>query len=72
MKDRRIRSLAKSATWRIISIIVLVTVSYAVTGDVKQTTWITLFFQVILAVLYYGHERIWEKTLWGRGEKEGE
>jgi uncharacterized membrane protein len=67
MKDRRIRSLAKSATWRIISIVVLVTVSYIVTGDVKKTTWITIFFQVILAILYYGHERIWEKTPWGRG-----
>ena len=72
MKDSRKRSLAKSATWRIISIVVLVTVSYIVTGDVKKTTWITIFFQLILAVLYYAHERLWEKTLWGRGETKGE
>ena len=69
--DTRRRSIGKSITWRIISIIVLITVSYIVTGDVRKTTGITVFFQVILAVLYYIHERMWEKSSWGR-LKEGD
>jgi uncharacterized membrane protein len=69
--DTRMRSIGKSVTWRIISIVVLVTVAYLVTGDIRMTTGITVFFQMILAVLYYIHERIWEKSSWGR-LKEGD
>ncbi|MGB2599028.1 MAG: DUF2061 domain-containing protein [Candidatus Omnitrophota bacterium] len=69
--DTRLRSIGKSVTWRIISIVVLVTVTYLITGDIKKTTGITVVFQVILAVLYYLHERIWAKASWGR-IKEGE
>ena len=69
--DTRMRSIGKSATWRIISIVVLVTVSYLVTGDIRKTAGITVFFQAILVVLYYIHERIWEKSSWGR-LKEGD
>ncbi|MGB2661515.1 MAG: DUF2061 domain-containing protein [Candidatus Omnitrophota bacterium] len=69
--DTRLRSIGKSATWRIISIVVLVAVSYLITGDVKKTTSITVVFQVILAVLYYVHERVWTKISWGR-PNEGE
>ncbi len=68
--DTKSRSIAKSITWRMISIIVLVTVSYIVTGDVKKTTGITVVFQVILAVIYYVHERIWSNVSWGRIKKE--
>ncbi|MFQ5953112.1 MAG: DUF2061 domain-containing protein [Candidatus Omnitrophota bacterium] len=69
--DTRARSLAKSAVWRIVSIVVLATVAYIITGDVKATTGITLIFQVILAILYYAHERIWSRISWGK-IKEGE
>ncbi|MFC1480177.1 DUF2061 domain-containing protein [Candidatus Omnitrophota bacterium] len=64
--DTRTRSLAKSITWRMISIVVLVTVAYFITGDIKKTTGITVIFQVILAALYYFHERAWAKVYWGK------
>ena len=64
--ETRMRSIAKSVTWRLISIVILVAVSYYVTGDIKETTGITILFQVILAALYYIHERAWSKVLWGR------
>lgn len=67
--ETRTRSIAKSITWRVISIVILVAVSYYVTGDVKETTGITILFQVILATLYYIHERAWSKVLWGRLHK---
>ncbi|MCK4852426.1 MAG: DUF2061 domain-containing protein [Candidatus Omnitrophica bacterium] len=67
--DTRSRSLAKSITWRIVSIIVLVAVAYFITGDVKTTTGITVLFQTILAVLYYLHERMWGKVFWGKSER---
>jgi len=64
--DTRSRSLVKSITWRIVSIVVLVTVTYFIIGDVKKTTWITIIFQTILAALYYFHERAWGKISWGK------
>ena len=64
--DTRLRSIGKSATWRIISIVVLVAVAYFITGDVKKTTGITVIFQIILAVLYYLHERVWTRISWGK------
>jgi uncharacterized membrane protein len=78
MMETRMRSVAKSIVWRIISIVVLVIVAYFITGDVKKTTGITILFQIILAVLYYAHERAWAKVSWGRidfisrGTEEGE
>ena len=68
--DTRSRSLVKSITWRIVSIVVLVTVTYSITRDVKRTTGITVIFQIILAVLYYFHERAWEKVSWGMRERK--
>ena len=67
--ETRMRSIAKSFVWRIISIVVLVTVAYFITGDIKETTGITIIFQIILAALYYAHERAWAKIAWGRLER---
>lgn len=64
--ETRMRSIAKSLVWRVISIIILVIVAYFVTGDVKKTTGITIIFQIILAVIYYAHERVWARISWGR------
>ncbi len=64
--DTRLRSIAKAVVWRIVSIIVLVIIAYMITGDLKETSVITILFQVILAVLYYLHERIWGRISWGK------
>ena len=66
--DTKVRSLAKSIVWRVIAILVLGIVSYFVTGDWKQVTVITVFFNCIQASLYYFHERIWWRISWGRSE----
>ncbi len=41
-------------------------ISYAITRDLEQTTIITLIFHVLRTVLYYYHERIWERIAWGK------
>ncbi len=60
------RSWAKSFSWRIVGIFLLGGISYAYTKDWKQTTWITIVFHGIRTVLYYFHERWWERISWGR------
>ncbi len=61
------RSMAKSVTWRVFGIILLAVITYFTTGgSLKDTTIITLLFHGIRFVLYYFHERLWERFRWGR------
>jgi uncharacterized membrane protein len=60
------RSLTKSVTWRIISVIVLSMVSFSVDKDVKAALYITIVYTLVQVFLYFVHERIWNKITWGR------
>lgn len=60
------RSWVKSITWRIVGIIILGLIAYWLTKDWKAMTGITLIFNFVRLILYYGHERIWERIAWGR------
>jgi uncharacterized membrane protein len=64
--DTRKRSMVKSITWRVIGIVLLGVIAYAITGDLTQMTVITILFHGIRLVLYYYHERVWERTSWGK------
>lgn len=64
-KETRSRSFAKAVSYRIICIVMLAIVTYAVTGDIYEMTYIVVIFQSIQAVLYYVHERVWERIGWG-------
>lgn len=64
--DSRLRSWVKSITWRIIGIVILGVLSWFFTRDWEQTTLITVTFHAIRVVLYYFHERAWERTDFGR------
>ncbi|TET20113.1 DUF2061 domain-containing protein [Candidatus Bathyarchaeota archaeon] len=65
--DTKLRSLLKSATWRVTGILVLGATTWIITGNWIQTTYITAIFNVIQVVFYYFHERLWERTNWGKG-----
>ncbi|MCK5684216.1 DUF2061 domain-containing protein [bacterium] len=64
--DSRKRSVAKSVSWRISGIILLGIILYVITGNVKEMTIITLVFHSIRLILYYYHERYWERISWGK------
>ena len=64
--DTKKRSMVKSVTWRAIGVILLGVISYLITGDLKEMTVITLLFHSIRLVLYYYHERWWERISWGK------
>lgn len=66
MKDTWKRSWAKSITWRALGVIILFTIAWALTGDVGQTSVITVVFHAVRVVLYVVHERVWERIGWGR------
>ena len=66
--DSKKRSWVKAITWRMVGIVLLGSISYLVTGDWKEMSAITLLFHGIQTVLYYYHERLWEKISWGRAK----
>ena len=68
--DSKIRSWTKSFTWRFIGIIILLPLTYIFTGKLESAAAITFSFHVIRMILYYFHERIWERISWGRGDND--
>jgi len=57
MKNRMIKVM----TWRAISIVITLGIMYAVTGDVKSATGITVLLHAILTVGHFVFESAWEK-----------
>lgn len=68
--DHKIRSWTKSFTWRFIGIIILLPLTYIFTGKWESAAAVTLSFHTIRMILYYFHERIWERISWGRGDND--
>lgn len=66
MKVSKSRSLAKSIVWRLIAICTTFFSIYLVTKEIKVATTGTLLTNIINFILYYLHERIWDKIQWGR------
>ena len=58
IQSRR-RHLAKAITWRVIASISVFSVTYLLTGKIKEAGYVMLVDGVIKMVLYYYHERVW-------------
>ena len=69
--DLWVRSWTKSFTWRIVGIVILVVLSYFITGSWVEASLITFVFHAIRLILYVLHERAWELTAWGRATNPG-
>lgn len=60
------RAWIKSIVWRILGIVILGTISWLVTHSWKEMTIITIIFHGVRVILYYFHERVWDRIHWGR------
>lgn len=61
MAEKHYRSLIKATSWRAVGTIDTIVVSYFITGQIKLAVSIggvELFTKILL---YYGHERLWNK-----------
>jgi uncharacterized membrane protein len=66
MQETRKRSLAKSILWRFICVVVSIVVSYALTFRWDIAVAIGGVYNIVTMVLYYFHERFWNRIKWGR------
>ncbi|RLI43100.1 hypothetical protein DRO69_09655 [Candidatus Bathyarchaeota archaeon] len=53
-------------SWRLLGTVELALIAWAFTGDLPQTSAITITFNGLQIFFYYFHERLWENIEWGR------
>ena len=68
MKETRKRSMVKSVIWRLICIIVSIITSFLLTAKWDVAIAIGSVYNIITMILYYFHERTWNRIKWGIGD----
>ncbi len=65
-KDARYRSILKALSWRAFATIVTILIVFAFTRKLVLSLGIGMVEVVTKLILYYFHERLWEKLPFGR------
>ena len=60
------RSLVKAITYRLLIIVLDITVIYSLTGRLDLALGFMIISNVYTSIAYYFHERIWNKIGWGK------
>ncbi|MFT6064647.1 MAG: putative membrane protein [Paraglaciecola sp.] len=66
ISDKPLRSVTKALSWRLIGTLDTLAVSYVVTGEIALATSIASVDFLTKLILYFFHERIWNKINWGK------
>tara|TARA_B100001769_G_C21783738_1_gene427631 strand:+ start:98 stop:304 length:207 start_codon:yes stop_codon:yes gene_type:complete len=66
MTAYRKRSFVKAFSWRILASTDTFLISWFITGKISWAGTITLLEIITKTLLYYFHERGWNKIKWGR------
>jgi uncharacterized membrane protein len=66
MIETSFRSIAKTVTWRITGSSATFLIAYAMTGNFAVAGVIGVTQMVSNTILYYIHERVWNRITWGR------
>lgn len=65
-KEEIKRSIVKTISWRVIGTITTVMISWLITGTLALAFSIGIVELTSKLVLYYFHERTWNKIKWGK------
>lgn len=71
MKEKRYRSIIKTISWRVTGTLDTFLVSYLVTGKVGIAVSISTVEVFTKLLLYYLHERVWNKLKIGKEKISG-
>lgn len=66
MIDTTKRSIAKTVSWRITGSLATFLISYIVLGNFVASGTIAIIQLTANTILYFAHERIWNKIGWGK------
>jgi len=64
--DSRMRSLVKASTWRMIALLITFVISFVILKSWSESIAIAITSNFLKSLFYYVHERLWERTSWGR------
>jgi uncharacterized membrane protein len=64
--EKHPRSIAKSISYRLLSLTADSMVAYFFTRDIALSAGIVILVNAYSTLLYYFHERVWAHILWGR------
>ncbi len=70
VKEKHKRSIAKALTWRVTGTLDTFILSFLITRQLKFAVAISATELVTKIILYYFHERMWDKVKWGRTEAD--
>lgn len=65
-REKRTRSAIKAITYRILSIMIDSVIGYAITRSAEKTALLVLISNSISIVMYFLHERAWNRIHWGK------
>ncbi len=65
-KERPIRSVVKTISWRILGTIDTMIIAYIITGSLSNAFTIGSIEIITKMILYFFHERIWNQIKWGK------
>ena len=68
--EKRIRSVLKSISWRIVATLTTMLIVFAFTGNLALSLDIGSLELFLKMVAYYIHERIWNLSNFGRDERK--
>lgn len=66
VREKGIRSVVKSITWRVVGTLDTIVISYLLTDTLHIALSIGGVELVTKMILYFTHERIWNRITWGR------
>jgi uncharacterized membrane protein len=66
LEEKLQRSLAITVSWRVVGTIATVIISYIITGTLALAFSIGIIELISKLVLYFFHERAWNKIKWGK------
>ena len=66
LSDSPKRSLVKTVTWRITGSGATFAIGYAISGNFAIATSIASIQLVANTILYFIHERVWDRVKWGK------
>ena len=72
MIEHKKRSIAKAISWRTLGTLDTMLISYFVTGSPLAAVSIGAFELITKTLLYYFHERAWNKINFGRAKNQPE
>jgi uncharacterized membrane protein len=64
--EKPIRSIAKALSWRIVGTLDTLLISYLLTGKIALAASIASIDFLTKMVLYFFHERLWNRVKWGK------